>query len=103
MESTPMNVRNLERITKFVMIEVSNYGGAKIVQERLKDMLKDQAVKIKIFARSNGTFDVVPYQKIGAVVKEQVVEKAVVPEKVEKVHGLKSKERKKPFVPKKFA
>jgi hypothetical protein len=99
MESTPMNVRNLERLNEK---KFKTYDEAQIQRAAILGG-KPAPDKVKIFARNNGTFDVVTYKKIGVVVKEQVVEKAAVPEKVEKVHGLKSKERKKPFVPKKFA
>jgi len=89
-------VRNLEQIT---MQSCASYDEAKLVQQvgprdgKVKNF--DECDKIKIFARSNGTFDVVWYKRIGAPVKvAQAPEKASeVSEKP--VHGLRSKDRKK--------
>jgi hypothetical protein len=51
--------------------------------------------KLKIFARYDGTYDVVAYRKIGSKpIEEKVVVSEVEPI-VEKVHGLKAKERRK--------
>lgn len=94
-------VRNLERITEQ---KCGSYDEAKLIQQvgpkdgKVKNF--DECDKIKIFARYDGTFDVVWYRKIGTVVKKavQALEKAAMAEEgvVEKpVHGLKSKDRKK--------
>jgi hypothetical protein len=89
MEAT-MNVRNLERVTE---VKCKTYEEA----VRAKSNATRQPVhKIKIFARYDGTYDVVWYKKIETpgqkVIKalEEAVE-ALKPV----VHGQKSKERKK--------
>ena len=104
-ENPKQSVRNLERIAER---KFKTYAEAKAAQANsatLKPGTKYD--KSKVFARNDNTFDVVWYQKISAIVsKEQVaesMEKATAADVVVKVHGLKSKDRKKPFVPKKFA
>jgi len=96
-------VRNLERIGEK---KFKTYEEAKAAQANSNPGSKFD--KSKVFARNDGTFDTVWYRKI-SVTKEQVAESmdkakaADVVIAVKKVHGLKSKDRKKPFVPKKFA
>jgi len=92
-------VRNLERIGEK---KFKTYEEAKAAQANSNPGSKFD--KSKVFARNDGTFDTVWYRKI-SVTKEQVAESTVAKNVgIEvKVHGLKSKDRKKPFVPKKFA
>ncbi len=90
-------VRNLERVTEQ---KCDSYEQAKLVQQvgprDGKVTNFDQVNKIKIFARRDGTFDVVWYKKIEAPIQKvaKAVEEAVVDEK--KVHGERSKDRKRP-------
>ena len=89
-----MNVRNLERVSeeKFKSFEEAD----KFRREGLSATAKavSPPAKVKIFARYDGTFDVVWYRKINDPVQKAV---EVVDQKVisEKIHGLKSKDRKK--------
>lgn len=85
-------VRNLERIAekKFPSFEDA---------DRARSGGKHEGqVKAKIFARYDGTFDLVFYRKVGT--KDAPVKVAQAPETAseapeKKVHGLRSKDRKK--------
>jgi hypothetical protein len=85
-------VRNLERIAE--RVGLPSYEAA--AEAKQKKIQHDAPVaKVKVFRRSDGTFDVVWYKKIGAPAKvAQAPEKASEP-KEKAVHGLKSKDRKK--------
>ena len=86
-------VKNLERIGEkkfatYLEADVARKGGFYALH-------KDNIEKLKIFARWDGSFDLVAYKKVGAVeAKVAAPEKASEPQE-QKVHGLRSKERKK--------
>ena len=86
---TKLQVRNLERIgaKKF-----NSYEAAAKHRDSLIESKENPISKRKIFARYDGTYDVVWYKKIGTVQKKD--EPEVAPEKPKKVHGQKSKDRK---------
>jgi len=85
-----MNVRNLERVQE---LKYRTYEDAK---RATSNATKQPIHKIKIFARYDGTYDVVWYKKIETPGQKVVkaLEEAVEAQKPV-VHGQKSKERKK--------
>ena len=89
-----MNVRNLQRVgeKKFKNFEAAKAWQASVIAAK-HDV---QPAKIKIFARYDGTYDVVTYIK--AETPGQKIIKAleeIVEAQKPVVHGQKSKERKK--------
>jgi hypothetical protein len=88
------NKRNLERVGEKKFQSYEDAVTAKNAQIAAQvSNGKSAPAKVKIFARYDGTFDVVVYKKIQTAV-EKVIK--VAPEKpVEAVHGQKSKDRKK--------
>ena len=102
-ENPKQPVRNLERVTekKFKTYDAATNHKAAVISACASGSMPD---KVKIFARNDNTFDVVVYRKI---VNVKVVDVVIATDgnsvTVAKVHGQKSKDRKKPFVPKKFA
>lgn len=91
-------VRNLERI---ISKSYKSYEDADFQRKVALDMSKPGSVaKAKIFARYDGTFDLVLYKKIqaikvdvGSIPPEQAGE--VIEKVKQKIHGQKSKDRKK--------
>lgn len=90
------NIRNLERVREVTCKTYEEAVRAK------SDATKQPVHKVKIFARPNGTYDVVHYKKIGDELQKKVEElgeqiKAGGPRKtaqLDVVHGQKSKDRK---------
>ncbi len=97
------SIQNLERVKSLTL---PSYEEASAYREASKEALKDTPTppaKIKIFARCDGTFDVVWYKKI-----EATTEVVKVSEKIDAdgrggmadfkrvVHGQRSKDRKRP-------
>lgn len=87
-------VRNLERVG--LPVKFNDYEAADKRRSALKST--PGVEKLKIFARWDGTFDLVAYKKVGA--KEAPAKVAQAPEKAseaaeKRVHGLRSKDRKK--------
>ena len=99
---TKLPVRNLERI---ISKSYKTYEDADFQRKTTLDMSKPGSVaKAKIFARYDGTYDLVLYKKIETtgvkIVKTAVEESAdgqevTVTHKRVPVHGQKSKDRKK--------
>jgi len=88
-----MNVRNLERISEK---KFKTHDEAAIQKATLLGG-KPAPAKVKIFARYDGTFDVVVYKKIetpGQKVIKALTE-AIETQKPVAIHGQKSKDRKK--------
>ena len=87
-----MNVRNLERVgeKKFKSYEAAAKHKASLVES------KDHPIaKTKIFARYDGTYDVVWYRKIGDKLEGKKIEQVIVDDVVRPARKQKSKERKK--------
>jgi hypothetical protein len=102
MESTAEKkppTRNLERASSQ---KFPSYGLAASARERALK-LHSKVAKAKIFARSDGSFDLVAYHKIGERDEVKKIEEAIVaggPRKsaditAKAIHGLRSKDRKK--------
>ena len=97
-------VRNLERISEK---KFGSYDAAKQHQQKIVSADGQAPAKIKIFARYDGTFDVVAYKKIQSAAAKQVekdidlaVRSCVNPtinemKAIKVLHGQKSKDRKK--------
>lgn len=87
-------VKNLERIAQVTAL--TSYEAA-LDAKKNKVVPGRKAQKIKIFARHNGTFDVVWYAKVLTEVEKSSAPVSKTVEEVERtvVHGLKAKDRRK--------
>ena len=87
-------VRNLERISEK---KYGSYEAAAAGRQQVISADGPAPAKVKIFARYDGTFDVVSYRTIAKEAPKKAAKApettSEVPEK--KVHGLRTKDRKK--------
>ena len=100
-ETPKTNARNLERISekKYNSYEAAAAAKAILTVDPMTETTKKliaETAKAKIFARYDGTFDLVFYRKIQTPGQKVIkaLEEAVEAQKPV-VHGLKSKDRKK--------
>ena len=102
MENTEIKVNTWKHERAIVVEGLTSYELAARNKESIVLKNGPALAKVKIFARNDNTWDVVAYKVVTAGQKVlEVPVKATATE--QPVHGQKSKDRKKPFVSKKFS